>query len=620
MADAKPPIINVHTHIFTGDHVPPWLAKKFIWWPFYYLFPLSGIVRLLRWWYNGPNTLFYKPAYANLVRLVYWIRMALERYIILSVIRFVAGVYLTVHVFFLCFGVLNRIWPISPHSGFGNSIKSFGTWLTERGWLLNLHWTLDVLAAIFLLLFFKPGRNLIVLVLSVLWKAVKTVLGKQSWELINRYVLIGRYARYKSQGGIFSKLSSQYPDKTGFVVLPMDMEFMRAGKLRKNHRLDSQMAGLVKLKKNNEDTIFPFVFADPRRIAIDPGYFNCHVADDGTVTLEKGSAMHGWFHENDFSGIKIYPALGYFPFDVHLLLLWKYACDNNIPIITHCIRGTIFYRGSKKKEWDSHPIFCEFAKKKGNDSRKEDDADDEDDYVELGPMLLPQDEPVDFSTNFTHPLNYLCLLDEELLQRWLQTEIRRLRKTTDGPLKAANNALADKLIKAFGNPESELKRNLSKLKLCFGHFGGDDEWRKFYESDRDNYSSQVFRNPDRGVEFLYNSSDPVRRQRRRGKISYIWKEVDWYTIIRSLMLQYPNVYADVSYILHDRDTLPLLKDTIDHHILKQRVLYGSDFYVVRNHVSDKEMASNTRAGLTEDEFDQIARFNPADFLKNSIKK
>ncbi len=43
----KQPIINCHTHIFTGDHVPPWLAKTFLIWPLYYLFSLSGIVKPL---------------------------------------------------------------------------------------------------------------------------------------------------------------------------------------------------------------------------------------------------------------------------------------------------------------------------------------------------------------------------------------------------------------------------------------------------------------------------------------------------------------------------------------------------------------------------------------------
>lgn len=39
----KQPIINCHAHIFTGDHVPPYLAKSIIVAPFYKLFNFQWI-------------------------------------------------------------------------------------------------------------------------------------------------------------------------------------------------------------------------------------------------------------------------------------------------------------------------------------------------------------------------------------------------------------------------------------------------------------------------------------------------------------------------------------------------------------------------------------------------
>src|SRR6185436_827568 len=71
-----------------------------------------------------------------------------------------------------------------------------------------------------------------------------------------------------------------------------------------------------------------------------------------------------FIEKKKFNGFKIYPALGYYPFDVQLLPLWKYAADHQIPILTHCIRGTIFYRGSKKTEWDYHPVYKQAMFKK----------------------------------------------------------------------------------------------------------------------------------------------------------------------------------------------------------------------------------------------------------------
>jgi hypothetical protein len=48
------PIVNCHAHLFTAGHVPPWLAKTFLPWPLFYLLPVSGVVRLFKWWNKGP--------------------------------------------------------------------------------------------------------------------------------------------------------------------------------------------------------------------------------------------------------------------------------------------------------------------------------------------------------------------------------------------------------------------------------------------------------------------------------------------------------------------------------------------------------------------------------------
>ncbi len=82
------------------------------------------------------------------------------------------------------------------------------------------------------------------------------------------------------------------------------------------------------------------------------------------------------------------------------------------------------------------------------------------------------------------------------------------------------------------------------------------------------------------------------------------------------MIQYSNVYADISYILHDQTIFPLLKETLKPRYmqLRERVLFGTDFYVVRNHNSEKDLFVSSDALLTDDEFDLIARINPNRFL------
>ncbi len=123
--------------------------------------------------------------------------------------------------------------------------------------------------------------------------------------------------------------------------------------------------------------------------------------------------------------------------------------------------------------------------------------------------------------------------------------------------------------------------------------GGEDEWAQFFEKDRTNYGHQLIQHPNQGIDFLKTNGKTVQ-----GKPEQLWKTADWYSIICSLMLQHKNVYADISYILHgDLEIMPLLRSTLQHPILKTRVLYGSDFFVVRNHKSDKNMLADIKGGL-----------------------
>ena len=88
-----------------------------------------------------------------------------------------------------------------------------------------------------------------------------------------------------------------------------------------------------------------------------------------------------------------------------------------------------------------------------------------------------------------------------------------------------------------------------------------------------------------------------------------------------MMMQYENVYADISYILHNQSIFPLLKETLHSKNMKlpKRVLFGTDFYVVRNHNSEKDLYATSGNSLSEEEFDLIARENPKEFLTNNLK-
>ena len=434
--------------------------------------------------------------------------------------------------------------------------------------------------------------------------------GKHTKEVFMRYLNIGRFAFHKSQGTILSQLKFQYPVNTKIVVLPMDMEFMNGGKPPERYREQMKKLAALKSKPENHDILLPFICGDPNRIvdlskegrtvAEDKIYF-AYRADDGKVILED-CFMRDYLEEKKFSGIKIYPALGYYPFDSRLLALWKYAADKGIPIITHCVKGPMYFRGKKKPEWNRHPFFEQAIGKIEPDKSDGDNTADPKKAVSnetlYEALALPQTKNQVFSANFTHPLNFICLLEETLLRKVVANAIA--------------NSKDQRLIKVFGytDDKTPLKYDLSHLKFCLGHYGGGDEWARYFEKDRYS-SSNLFTHTSTGLDFLKDKEGNLKR----GKIEQIWNFTDWYSIISSMMLQHPNVYADISYILHaDQDILPLLKQTLRHPGLKDKVLFGTDFYVVRNHKSDKEMLADMMAGLDEEEFDQIARKNPKVFL------
>jgi predicted TIM-barrel fold metal-dependent hydrolase len=573
------PIINCHTHIFTGKHVPPFLARSFVWWPLYYLIYLPAILSLVKNWNKFSDNFFYSRTYRRLNKIRYRIR----RPSLLRMAARIAGIWISLQVFFILYDWISLLIP--PNEATAESVETARRWLQDYHLLFPIDNTWLQWALVFLvLLFIRTGRNLIIFVFKKVWGFFKILPGKMTQELLERYMLLARFTLYKNQKGIFSKLRDQYPSGTCFIVLPMDMKYMGAGPLPEDGSYRHQMEELAGLKRNLEKdeksrgTFRPFIFVDPRRIEEEGQRFFHFSVRDGKVDLEP-CFIKTYIEEIQFNGFKIYPALGYYPFDEKLLPLWKYAADRGIPILTHCIRGTIFYRGRKKRVWDYHPVF---EQKNARGSYE--------------PMLLPELANSEFSVNFGHPLNYLCLLDELLLRKLVQkAEDPRVRE-----------------LFGYRDQHTPLQRDLEHLKICLAHFGGAEEWEKYLEKDRYAYSQQLIKRPEQGINFLYNRHEV----HSPGKLEQIWKYVDWYSIICSLMIQYPNVYSDISYTLHDPNIFPLLKQTVqpEHDKLRSRVLYGTDFYVVRNYKSDKQLHTDTAAHLSEEEFDLIARENPRTFL------
>jgi predicted TIM-barrel fold metal-dependent hydrolase len=294
-----------------------------------------------------------------------------------------------------------------------------------------------------------------------------------------------------SQQGVFELLRSYYPRDTRFVVLPMDMEYMNAGKI--SEPIGVQHDQLAALRDMCEQLVIPFAAADPRR------------SDVVEETIRR-------IETQGFRGIKLYPPIGYHPDDPALRPLYDYAVEHRIPVMTHCSRpASVQYQGAPSERMRIDP--------------------------ETGDRLSLS--RYELLTRFTDPDAYLPILDA--------------RPT---------------------------------LTLCLAHFGGSGDWASYLD-------------------------DPWDAGSNLGEKSWLAKIIDMITSGR-----YENLYTDISYTIFDNDEyVYLLEVLLSDGRLRDRVLFGSDFYVVENaELEERRRSVRVRSVLGEELFHAIAHDNPRRYL------
>jgi len=151
--------------------------------------------------------------------------------------------------------------------------------------------------------------------------------------LFERYLEFVRIGTSSSQKEIFEKVRKVYqgfPAKQ-FIVLSVNLDYMDIEKRSYHAGIDAQLNDLIKLKAIYPNELFPFVSVDPR-----------YPTNDLLKWLQGYLKPDGAFY-----GIKIYPSKGFFPFDPRLDSVYKWAEENEIPIMTHCTRAGSFYVGKR---------------------------------------------------------------------------------------------------------------------------------------------------------------------------------------------------------------------------------------------------------------------------------
>lgn len=380
---------------------------------------------------------------------------------------------------------------------------------------------------------------------NFLMKGISLVLGVKK-ELVARTFNFIQYGNQKGQELIIDQMRQYYPKTTGLVMLTMDMEYMGAG--RPKIKLEEQLNELASVKVEsdlNRHTIFPFVFCDPRRI--DPQRPEEQEIEKDFIRDKFLSKVEQLIAEKTYQGIKIYPALGYFPFDKRMQPVYDFAIKNCIPILTHCTIGSVHFKYKLNAQQRLHPFLDQ---------------------------TLPEEKPVSFQQYFTHPLNYECLLNHDLLKTY------------------------------WGNDAPDYKN----LKICIAHWGTGEDWKTYLDNPWIENGKNM--QGDYPSLNLQNWHVPARN-----KID----NFSWFTIICDLMRKYPNVYADISFTLNDTDLLPLLKMILEtDEVIRKKVLFGTDFYLVSRVICERRFAINVRAILGNDLFEQIAITNAERYLANQF--
>ncbi len=119
-----------------------------------------------------------------------------------------------------------------------------------------------------------------------------------------------------------------------------------------------------------------------------------------------------------------------------------------------------------------------------------------------------------------------------------------------------------------------------KLKICFGHFGG--------------------------AKYLTSATIP---------------DPCWTRTILGLMAQFEGVYADIAFHSEpmeggeaERNYFANLAQLLQESLYRSRILFGTDFFLSRQRLTEKNYWKYFRKRMSEDDFRQISEKNPADYL------
>lgn len=153
-------------------------------------------------------------------------------------------------------------------------------------------------------------------------------------ETLDRLYRFQQESEHDTQAAILNRVIRQYPARTRFVVLPLDMTRSEHGRVEADlPEQHDELAALVR-EARHRDRLIPFAAIDPRR-------------EDAAAEVERCVGL-------GFRGLKLYPRLG-FPPDHPTLTerIYPMLQERGLPVMSHCSRGGAKGRGLSNETADA---------------------------------------------------------------------------------------------------------------------------------------------------------------------------------------------------------------------------------------------------------------------------
>jgi uncharacterized protein len=349
---------------------------------------------------------------------------------------------------------------------------------------------------------------------------------------ISRFLAFTKIGAERSQDDVFQmalKAGKQYDASVRLIGLTLNMDYMDSEPSDplnyKNYA--TQLEEVKNIKRNSPRHFFPFLCIDPRHKT--GTELRDWVRDQLTDGFEHKGKLYPYFY-----GLKIYPALGFFPFDPALEEVYAYAEEYGIPIMTHCTRGGSQYIGKHIQQ------------------------------------LIPKEPAVMLSTSEAAKAfgEIKKRIDEYYEKGWIKNN------------SFGNN---DKACDLFTHPQNYIPvlEKFPKLKICIAHMGGEGE---FYTDDELHYTNWL------------NQRKAKNAFKDLAEIRGIDKE-RWVDHLQRMMCTYTSLFTDISYTVSYFENARIVVQLqqfanapdLNKKPLGHRILFGTDFFMTEREKKEGDL-------------------------------